>query len=68
MKNASALELAARVREACLREALAAWEDAGMSGLCAEGRWERAMDALRSADLERVVAAVASESAGGDTA
>ncbi len=28
------------VRSACLEAALEAYEDAGISGLCAEGRWE----------------------------
>jgi glutamate formiminotransferase/formiminotetrahydrofolate cyclodeaminase len=31
--------------------ALAAYEDAGLSGLCAEGRWEAAVDAMRRLDL-----------------
>lgn len=58
MRDDSTLEVAVAVRSACLRAALAAWEDAGMSGLCAEGRWERAIDALRTLDLEQVVGAV----------
>ncbi|MCM5572303.1 PLP-dependent aminotransferase family protein [Burkholderiaceae bacterium FT117] len=41
-----------RVREACLAAALEAWEDAGMRGLCAEGRWEVAIGAIRSLDLD----------------
>jgi len=56
MKDGDALELAAAVREACLHAARDAWEDAGISGLCAEGRWERALDALATLDVERVVA------------
>lgn len=49
--------LAEAVRQACIDAALAAYEDAGMSGLCAEGRWENAVSALRRLDLERVIAA-----------
>jgi hypothetical protein len=45
------LEVAERVRRACVHVALSAYEDAGVQGLCAEGRWERAIDALRSLDL-----------------
>jgi hypothetical protein len=43
------------VREACVRAALDAYEQAGVSGLCAEGRWELAVDAMRSLDLDAVV-------------
>lgn len=39
------------VRNACIEAALAAWEDAGISGLCAEGRWEMAIQAMRELDL-----------------
>lgn len=44
-------QLAERVRAACVRAALAAYEDAGSSGLCAEGRWEYAIGVLRQLDL-----------------
>jgi hypothetical protein len=47
--------LARIVREACVRAALDAYEQAGFSGLCAEGRWEVAVDAMRSLDLDAVV-------------
>ncbi len=39
------------VRRAMVDAALAAYEDAGLSGLCAEGRWEAAVDAMRDLDL-----------------
>ena len=46
------------VAQAVLKEArstmLHAYEDAGMSGLCAEGRFELALDALREMDLRSV--------------
>ncbi len=44
-------EAAERIRHALLEAALRAHEDAGFRGLCAEGRWEAALDALRSASL-----------------
>lgn len=47
--------LATAVREACVRAALAAYEDAAMNGLCHEGAWECAIDAMRSLDLERLL-------------
>jgi hypothetical protein len=45
------LQLAERIRDACIRAALAAHEDAGISGLCMEGRWEIAVQAIRTLDL-----------------
>lgn len=44
-------ELADRVREACIQEAIRAYEDAGISGLCHEGRFEAAVSAMRMLDL-----------------
>lgn len=43
--------LAKRIRDACVEAALEAHEDAGMQGLCAEGRWEAAIGALKTLDL-----------------
>jgi len=43
--------LAQAVREACVEAVLKAYEEAGVSGLCHEGRWEIAIDALRNLDL-----------------
>lgn len=45
------LIVAETVRKACIHAALAAYEDAGISGLCAEGRWEAAVSAMQSLDL-----------------
>lgn len=42
---------AKRIRDACLKAALEAYDDAGLQGLCAEGRWEVAMGALKALDL-----------------
>lgn len=53
MKNDEDLE---RVRRALLETALRAYEDAGVRGLCEEGRFEAAIDAIRSADLSRIAA------------
>ncbi len=44
-------DLAKRIREACLEAIVQAYDDAGMQGLCAEGRWEVAVGALRALDL-----------------
>jgi len=48
-------DLTERIRSALLRAALRAYEDAGIQGLCSEGRWEAAVEALRSADLEALL-------------
>jgi hypothetical protein len=48
------LPLAEAVRKACIEAALAAYEDAGISGLCAEGRWEAAISAIQSLNLQRI--------------
>jgi hypothetical protein len=39
------------VRAACLNAAIQAYEDAGIRGLCADGRWEAALAAIRQLDL-----------------
>jgi hypothetical protein len=49
--------VAEAVRQACLEAALEAYEYAGISGLCAEGRWELAVQAIRTLDLQAVLAA-----------
>jgi hypothetical protein len=48
-------DLAKRVRDACLEAVLQAYEDAGMQGLCAEGRWEAAVGALKTIELAPLV-------------
>jgi hypothetical protein len=48
-------DLARAIRDACLEAALQAYEDAGMQGLCAEGRWEAAVGALRTVDVAALV-------------
>ncbi len=48
-------QLAEAVREACLHTAMEAYEEAGISGLCREGRWELALQKMQSLDLELLV-------------
>jgi hypothetical protein len=43
--------LAEAVRRACIEAALRAYEDAGLQGLCQEGRWEVAVEAMRGLEL-----------------
>ncbi len=47
--------LAEAVRDACAKAALDAYEDAGIRGLCHEGRWEVAVQAIRTLDLDAVI-------------
>lgn len=47
--------IAEAVRAACVSAAIAAWEDAGLQGLCEAGRWEVAVGALRSLDLTELL-------------
>jgi hypothetical protein len=43
------------VRAACLDAAVLAYEDAGIRGLCADGRWEAAVAAIRQLDLSHML-------------
>jgi hypothetical protein len=43
------------VRAACLGAAIQAYDDAGIRGLCADGRWEAALAAIRQLDLSAVL-------------
>jgi hypothetical protein len=47
------MQMAEAVRQACIAVALQAYDDAGVSGLCHEGRWEYAVDAMRGLPLRR---------------
>lgn len=57
--------LAQAVREACVEAALRAYEEAGISGLCHEGRWEIAIDAVRNLDLAALIGHVDVDSRSG---
>ena len=47
--------VAETVRAACLDVARLAYEDAGIRGLCADGRWEAALTAIRQLDLSGIL-------------
>ena len=49
------LQIAEAVRAACLRAALEGYEHAAISGLCHEGAWECAVDAIRALDIEALL-------------
>ena len=46
------------VRRALIEAARAAYEDAGIQGLCQEGRWEAAVSAMRALDLGAIAPGV----------
>ena len=48
-------QIAEAVRAACLRAALEGYENAAISGLCHEGAWECAVDAIRVLDIEALL-------------
>lgn len=47
--------IAEAVRAACVATAEASYERAAADGLCDEGAWEVAIDAMRSLDIEAIV-------------
>ncbi len=48
-------DVAERIRSALVEAALRAYEGAGIQGLCAEGRWEAAVGALRSLEVAHLL-------------
>lgn len=59
MNETAAMALAERVREACIQAALDGYEDASISGLCAEGALEVAISTIRRLDLKALLEAEA---------
>lgn len=57
MKSQDPLRFAERIRALCIDAATTAYEDAGVQGLCAEGRFEAAIDAIRQLNLSELRAA-----------
>jgi hypothetical protein len=45
-------QLAELVRQACVQTALTAYEDARTDGLCPEGAWENAINAIQHLDVK----------------
>jgi len=48
-------KIAEATRRALVEAALEAYEEAGLSGLCAEGRWEVAIGAIRDFDIGPII-------------
>jgi len=47
--------IAEAVRHACIRAALEGYEHAAQEGLCDEGAWECAVDAIRALDVDTII-------------
>ncbi len=47
--------LVEQIRAACIQAALEGYETAAADGLCAEGAWECAVDAMRHTDLRALI-------------
>lgn len=50
-----------KVRDFCLGQLIQAYEEAGILGLCGEGRWEYALDRVRQLSLEELSTAAQPE-------
>lgn len=55
------IAIAQAVRSACVQAALEGYERAQISGLCQEGAWEVAVDAIRMLDLKEILRKTAPE-------
>jgi hypothetical protein len=49
-------EIAEATQRTLVAVALQAYEEAGLSGLCSEGRWEVALGAIRDYDVRNITA------------
>jgi hypothetical protein len=47
--------LAIRIRDRCREAAVRAYDDAGIQGLCAEGRWEAVLGAIETLELKSLL-------------
>lgn len=55
LQNREAQALAETIRQACVKAAVTAYDNARMDGLCHEGAWEMAVGALQQMDLSTFV-------------
>lgn len=49
------LQFASAIRDACVQAALDGYEQAQIAGLCQEGAWECAVDAIRRIDMKELL-------------
>jgi hypothetical protein len=53
--------LAEQIKQECAATALKAYEEASLRGLCHEGAWEYAIDAIKSMKVDEVLKKIANE-------
>lgn len=58
LSNESLRALAEKIRSAYLETTVNAYEDAAANGLCAQGAWECAVDALRQLEITDLLKAL----------
>jgi hypothetical protein len=46
-------QIAENTRQACLEAAIRAYEEAKLRGMCLDGAWEYALDAIRDLELNK---------------
>ncbi len=55
MNDEEKLSLGDAVKRECIKVALEEYENAQINGLCHEGAWECAVDALRSLNISEII-------------
>ncbi len=60
------MRIAEAVRAACVQAAQQGYERAAADGLCDEGAWEVALDAIRAVDVDQILRGLKIESGGED--
>jgi hypothetical protein len=57
--------LATAVRDSCFSAAIAAYENASTDGLCHDGAWECALDAMRIINIEFIITGITHSNSAG---
>jgi hypothetical protein len=55
MTNQTQVQIAQKVKDACIQAAKEGFQDASMSGLCNEGAMEAAVSAIQRLDLKTII-------------
>ena len=55
MTDQTQLQIAQKVKEACIQAAKEGFQDASMSGLCTEGAMEAAISAIQKLEIEKLI-------------
>lgn len=55
MTDQTQLQIAVKVKDACIKAAKEGFQDASISGLCADGAMEAAVSAIQRLDVELII-------------